>query len=112
MTPKPPYCAVIFTSQRTDDPDEEYVATAQRMATLAAEQPGFLGMESVRDNNGFGITVSYWQDEGAIKAWKAHEEHQAVQRLGKEKWYQNYTIRISGVERAYHFKKDINGCFR
>jgi hypothetical protein len=48
-TPEPPYYAVIFTSQRTDD-DRGYGAMAERMVTRASEQPGFLGVETVRGN--------------------------------------------------------------
>lgn len=105
MTPDPPYYAVIFTSQRTNT-GEGYAAIAQRMVELVTEQPGFLGVESVRDTNGFGITVSYWRNEDAIKDWKTHMEHQVAQHLGKEKWYQHYKIRISRVKRAYQFKRD------
>ncbi len=104
MPPAPPYYAAIFTSQRTDT-DEGYAEMAQKMVDLAATQPGFIGVESARDNDGLGITVSYWEDEDAISAWKAHMDHQMAQRLGKEKWYQHYTLRISRVERAYQFIK-------
>ncbi len=49
-TPKPPYYAVIFSSHRTDG-DNGYAEMAERMATLAAEQPGYLGMESAREKH-------------------------------------------------------------
>ena len=98
-TPQPPYYAVIFTSTRTDG-DHGYGEMAQRMLDLAAVQPGFLGVESVREGV-FGITVSYWKDEASIKAWKKQVEHQEAQRLGREQWYKNYSIRIAKVERAY-----------
>ena len=63
-TPEPPYLAVIFSSQRTDG-DQGYGAMAERMVELAREQPGFLGVESARDAEGFGITVSYWERFGS-----------------------------------------------
>ena len=62
-TPQPPYYAVIFSSQRTEG-DHGYSAMAERMVELASRQLGYLGAESVRDSSGFGITVSYWSDEG------------------------------------------------
>ena len=58
-TPEPPYYAVVFTSQRTDSDDTGYGEMAARMVELAAQQPGFLGVESVRNTEGVGITVSY-----------------------------------------------------
>lgn len=98
QTPKPPYYAVIFTSVRTDV-DEGYAQMAGKMVQLAAEQPGFLGMESARD--GLGITVSYWDSLEAIKNWKNNLEHLAAQKLGHEKWYSSFKTRISKVERDY-----------
>lgn len=97
-TPEPPYLAVIFSSQRTEG-DGGYGAMADRMVDLARLQPGFLGMESARDAQGFGITVSYWRDEAAIAAWKAHAEHAVAQRLGKERWYADFRLRVCRVER-------------
>ena len=58
-TPQPPYYVVMFTNQRTERDDEGYHAMAQRMLELAAQQPGYLGAESTRDADGFGITLSY-----------------------------------------------------
>jgi hypothetical protein len=47
--PQPPYYAVIFTSRRTDG-DNDYAATAENMLKLAADQPGFLGVDWVRES--------------------------------------------------------------
>ncbi len=99
-TPEPPYCAVIFTS-RLNDGDHGYGVVAARMASLSAESPGFLGMESARGADGFGITVSYWRDEASILAWKQNEEHRRAQAAGRETWYTDYQVRVAKVERAY-----------
>ena len=99
-TPKPPYYAVIFTSLLTED-NNGYGDMADKMLTLAATQPGFLGVESARE--GIGITVSYWADLEAIKNWKANAEHAEAQKLGREKWYANFKTRIAKVERNYGF---------
>jgi len=99
-TPKPPYYAVIFTSLRTAG-ENGYGKTADRMVELAGQQPGFLGVESVRDADGFGITVSYWASTEAISRWKAHAEHLIAQETGKRLWYEHYELRVAKVERAY-----------
>lgn len=97
-TPKPPYYAVIFTSHRTEG-DNGYGRMADRMVELASKQPGFLGVESARED--VGITVSYWSDLESIQNWKANIEHLEAQRLGHEKWYASFKTRISKVERDY-----------
>ncbi len=99
-TPEPPYYAVIFTSQRTET-DRGYGQMAERMMQIASQQPGFLGAESVRGTEGFGITVSYWSSEEAIAAWKAHMDHKPAQEAGKRIWYADYQLRVARVERAY-----------
>ncbi len=98
---RPPYYAVIFTNRR-DDADDGYPETSARMLELAAQLPGFLGIESVRDG-GVGITVSYWQDEASIAAWKQNVEHLAAQANGRGGWYQQYRVRVAKVEREYGF---------
>ena len=97
-TPKPPYYAVIFTSHRTDG-DNGYGQMATKMVELASKQPGYLGIESARQD--VGITVSYWADLESIKNWKADLEHREAQKLGHQKWYSSFKVRISKVERDY-----------
>ena len=74
---------------------------AERMVELAANQPGYLGVESARGADGFGITVSYWTSLDAIVAWRRQAEHRVAQETGKSLWYEHYELRIACVERAY-----------
>ncbi len=103
-TPEPPYVAVIFSSRRTPG-DAGYAAAAERMASLARSQPGFLGLESARGADGFGITVSYWRSEADALAWKAHVEHLPVQARGRQDWYAGFELRVARVERARSWRR-------
>jgi heme-degrading monooxygenase HmoA len=107
-TLRPPFCTVIFSSQRRDADDAGYAAAAERMVALAAMQPGFLGVESARGADGFGITVSYWESEAAILAWKRHAEHAEARASGRHDWYSRYEMRIGRVERAYGWVRDAH----
>jgi len=100
-TPEPPYYAVIFTSVRTEG-DFGYNKMAERMVQLATKMPGFLGIESAREE--VGITMSYWKDLESIRNWKLNAQHQEAQKQGKERWYASFKVRISKVERDYEFK--------
>ena len=106
---QPPYYAVIFASRRSDGDEGAYQRTAARMVELAAAVPGFLGAESARDARGVGITVSYWRDLDAVKAWKQDSEHRIAQNLGRERWYEWYSLRIAKVERDYVFDHEDQG---
>ena len=98
--PEPPYYAVIFTAQRSEG-DFGYAAMADKMDQLASQQPGYIGIESTRNEAGLGITVSYWSDEAALLNWRAVSEHALAQKLGRERWYDYYTLRVARVERHY-----------
>ena len=91
------YFAVIFTAQRSLSGDDIYDITADRMVLLARRQPGFLGVESVRGDDGIGITVSYWVDRDAIANWRQQAEHLAVQALGRQEFYDWYRVRVAEV---------------
>ncbi|WP_300680447.1 antibiotic biosynthesis monooxygenase [Nocardioides sp.] len=97
-TPTPPYTAVIFTSLRTEG-DQGYARMSERMADLAAQQPGFLGVESARED--VGITVSYWVDDAAAAGWKQVAEHLIAQERGRSTWYTDYQVRVATVTRSY-----------
>lgn len=94
------YYVVIFTSKRTSL-EEGYNEASKQMELLAKKQPGFLGLESARED--IGITISYWDSLEAIAKWKQNSEHLIAQKKGKEKWYSKYHVRICQVEREYTF---------
>lgn len=102
-TPQPPYWAVIFTSARTEV-TEGYAQTADQMLALAAQQPGYLGVEFAGDDAA-SITVSYWESLDAIAQWRRHADHSAAQAAGRARWYRRYALRVARVERATFFEK-------
>lgn len=80
-----PYYTVIFTSTLASS--EGYGAMATEMEELAKKQPGFMGMDSARED--VGITVSYWKVAESIQLWKKNIDHLNAQELGKTKWYKS-----------------------
>ena len=93
--------AVIFASQRNGVDDTGYGVASDAMDLLAAAQPGYRGVESARAGDGFGITVSYWADDAAAKAWRDHPDHKAVRDAGRGRWYDGYRVTVARVERGY-----------
>jgi heme-degrading monooxygenase HmoA len=96
---------VVFTSVRTADDEPGYGAMAERMVELAAAQPGFLGVESVRGPDAVGITVSYWASREAIDRWGADARHRVAQETGRSRWYAAYALRICRVEEDVAFER-------
>ena len=101
MTNHKTYYAVIFTSIQKENLNG-YSEMADKMEQLAKKQPGFIGMDSAR--NEVGITVSYWENLEAIKNWKQQTEHLEAQVKGKANWYSWYNVKICKVEREYSFE--------
>ncbi|MGE7207782.1 antibiotic biosynthesis monooxygenase family protein [Sphingomonas sp. NPDC019816] len=98
--------AVIFVSQRTLNDAQGYAQAAKAMDALAAQQPGYRGVDSVRGADGFGITVSWWADEASALAWRAHPEHAAIRERGRAEWYSRYEVAVAEVGRSYGWTRD------
>lgn len=97
--------AVIFLSDRTGDDADGYAVAAAAMDALAAMQPGYRGVDSVRDGDGVGITVSYWADDAAAIAWRDQPDHAAIRAAGRDRWYRSYTVTIATVTRGYGWRR-------
>jgi heme-degrading monooxygenase HmoA len=97
--------AVIFSSIRTDADPAGYAAAAAAMDALAARQPGYRGIDSVRGADGAGITISYWADDAAAIAWRDHPDHAAIRERGRDRWYDRYRVTVCTVTRGYAWSR-------
>lgn len=104
QTPIPPYVAVIFSSLKnkttaTDQYDLMNVLTEAESNKIE----GYIGCESTRQEDGWGITVSYWATMEAVQNWKRNTLHQEAKKQGRTSWYHQYAIRICEVKEANLF---------
>lgn len=97
-TPTPPYYAVIFIYEESDN-STGYAKMSARVNEIVKSQPGFLGVDDAKSE--LGISVSYWKDLESIKGWKNNLEHREAKARGKELWYTRYKVRIARVEQEY-----------
>jgi heme-degrading monooxygenase HmoA len=104
-THSPGTIAVIFIAQRTDYDDAGYSAASATMDRIAAQQPGYIGINSVRGCDGLGITISYWANDAAARAWRDHPEHAAIREQGRNIWYVRYDLHVAEVSRSYDWVK-------
>ncbi len=95
-----PYYAVIFASIRTEG-DNGYSLMADLIENKLKDFDGYLGMDHATDETGVRLTVCYWESMEAIAAWKNDKEHLEAQLLGKAVWYEDYSVRVARVEKAY-----------
>ncbi len=93
---------VVIFKAKLKQLDPKYEQTAQELRQSAFEDYGCLAFDSVTEN-GTEISLSYWPDEAAIRAWKNHADHLIAQQLGRERWYDSYTIQVARIDREYRF---------
>lgn len=95
---------VMFISQRTGVDAQGYAEAAAAMDALAAEQPGYRGVDHVSDGT-LGITLSYWDDEASAVAWRQHPEHAETREAGRGRWYAHYMLHVAEIGRSYQWTR-------
>ena len=96
--------AVIFFSRISQDM-AGYEETSNRMVEFAHAQDGFLGVESMRNDAGLGITISFWRDRGAAATWKKVAEHRLAQKQGSAQWYSQWSLHICTIDESRCFER-------
>ncbi|MCW8857551.1 MAG: antibiotic biosynthesis monooxygenase [Kangiella sp.] len=91
---------VVIFKAKVRQFDEQYSEMADRMRELALTEFGCLEFNAVTEGDQ-EIALSYWPSEEHIKAWKQHPEHLAAQQLGKQHWYESYSVEIAEIKRSY-----------
>ncbi len=100
--PKEDYFAVIFISEKSNDLTG-YEEMDELTINLAQQQPGFIGYESVTNNQNKGIFISYWESMDAIENWRKNSIHLAAKNQAK-KWYKSYISQICKVQKNHEFE--------
>ena len=95
--------AVIFEVVPNENEKEEYLEIAASLKPLLANIPGFISIErfqSLADPQKL-LSLSFWENEEAIKAWRNVEAHRAAQSKGRAYIFRDYHLRIAEVKRDY-----------
>lgn len=93
---------VVIFRAKVRQTDPQYTRIAARMRELALNEFGCLEFTAVTEGSD-EIALSYWPSEDHIRAWKAHPEHVLAQQLGRERWYDAYTVQVAELTREYKF---------
>jgi heme-degrading monooxygenase HmoA len=95
--------AVIFEVEINENRQEEYLAIAAKLKEQLVTMDGFISIERFTSlvNEGKLLSLSFWETEKAIIAWKKNIDHMSAQSKGRESIFKDYRIRIANVERDY-----------
>ncbi|WP_296280756.1 antibiotic biosynthesis monooxygenase [uncultured Acinetobacter sp.] len=91
---------VVIFKAKIQSLDQKYFDTANQLREKALTEFNCQKFEAVSEND-FEIALSYWNSLEDIQAWHKDAEHQAAQRLGKQRWYESFSVEICEVIKSY-----------
>jgi heme-degrading monooxygenase HmoA len=95
--------AVIFEVEPAEGKRDAYLGIAADLRPLLDGIDGFISIErfqSLVDKNKV-LSLSFWRDEEAVKAWRNTEEHRQAQKAGRGGIFAGYRLRIAQIVRDY-----------
>ncbi|PKH89009.1 antibiotic biosynthesis monooxygenase family protein [Colwellia sp. Bg11-28] len=94
---------VIFEVTPTLEGKSEYFKIANELKAILSEVNGYISIErfqSLSDPDTF-LSLSFWENETAIKQWRENFEHKIAQEKGKKEIFLHYRIRVGHIIRDY-----------
>ncbi len=96
---------IVFRSRLRDEHDPAFHGLADRMQTLAEAMPGFVSYRVYVAEDGERCSLIEFESHEHLAAWREHSEHAAAQRLGRERFYESYTLQILEPVRESRFER-------
>ena len=95
--------AVIFEAQPHPGRRDAYLDAAARLRPLLEKIDGFVSIERFESLTTPGriLSLSFWRDEEAVRAWRNVEEHRRIQAAGRQSIFADYRLRVAAVIRDY-----------
>lgn len=95
--------AVIFEVFPAEGKVNTYLDLAARLRPELDKIPGFISIERFTSltTEGKILSLSFWENEEAIVAWRNHVEHQMAQKAGRSHVFADYRLRVAAVVRDY-----------
>ena len=97
---------VVFRSRICEEHAEEFQQLADRMLVLAQAMPGFVSYKAFACEDGERVSIHEWESPEHLLAWRNHSQHSKIQRMGREKFYEEYTSYICEPYRESGFKRE------
>jgi len=95
--------AVIFEVWPADGRKQTYLDIAASLKPELERIDGFISIErfqSLVDESKL-LSLSFWRDEEAVKAWRNVEHHREAQHAGRHGVFRDYRLRIGHIVRDY-----------
>ncbi len=96
----------VFRSRLRPEHEEEFHALADEMMALARSMPGFLSCEVFISQSGERASLVEFETAEHLQAWREHPRHRAAQALGRERFYEDYTLQVCDPMRTSRFERE------
>ena len=95
--------AVIFEVEPAEGRRDRYLDLAAELKPALERMDGFISVERFQSLSTPGklLSLSLWRDEAAVEAWRTHEGHRRMQRIGRSGLFAGYRLRVASVIRDY-----------
>jgi heme-degrading monooxygenase HmoA len=95
--------AVIFEVVPRESRRQEYLDAAAALKPVLEQMDGFLSIERFQSLSQPGkvLSLSFWRDEEAVKAWRNTAMHRETQAMGRGGIFEDYRLRVAHVLRDY-----------
>lgn len=95
--------AVIFEVWPKEGHKAAYLDIAASLRPGLEAMDGFISIERFASltEDGKILSLSFWRDEDAVKAWRSHVGHRAAQAAGRGEHFADYRLRVVEVLRDY-----------
>jgi len=99
--------AVIFEVWPAAGRAGEYFDLAASLRSELEKIDGFISVERFESLTAKGkyLSLSFWRDEEAVRAWRSVEGHRSAQAKGRGGVFADYRLRIASVVRDYGLKE-------
>ncbi len=95
--------AVIFEVWIDPEHRQDYIEQAAKLRALLEGIDGFISVERFQSliEPDKILSLSFFRDEDAVKAWRNTMQHRQAQALGRNEYFRDYRLRITRVLRDY-----------
>ena len=95
----------IFRSRLRPENEAEFQELAGKMMELAQSMPGFISYKLYIARDGERCSIVEFESHEELLAWRNLPEHREAQRIGRERYYQEYTLHVTEPVRESQFNR-------
>lgn len=94
----------VFRSRLRREHEAEFHALEDKIAGLADTMPGLIGYKGFTAEDGERCTIVEFDTPENLRAWREHPEHSKAQKLGRDRFYADYTLQVCESPRESRFE--------